>query len=139
MQEGWFRDDYLILFGESEIEAASQRYGLSDYLPEHRLRGLVGWDDFLVRDASGQILRIPTVPLVAQYLEPYELAENTPPLEPDARFTGQIKWYVKPIVFGGDPRVGSNLVWVSHTQHAQLVLYWNQFYRWMTPATKPPT
>ena len=135
MQEGWFNDDYLILFGEPEIEAASQRYRLSEFLPQHRLRGLVGWDDFLVRAASGPILRIPTVPLDARYLEPFELPENPSPLEADPRFTGQIKWYVKPLIFGGDPRVDSNLIWVSHAQHAQLVLYWNQLYRQFDPPT----
>jgi len=51
------------------------------------------------------------------------------PLNPDARFSGKIKWYVKPIVFGGDAGVGENLVWVSHEEHAQLVKFWNDKYR----------
>jgi hypothetical protein len=49
-------------------------------------------------------------------------------LLPDVRFTGRIKWYTKPIVFGGDPGPGENLSWVDHELHARLVQYWNREY-----------
>jgi len=49
-------------------------------------------------------------------------------LQPDGRFTGKIKWYVKPIALGGDAGVGENLVWVSHEEHGQLVKWWNDKY-----------
>jgi len=47
----------------------------------------------------------------------------------DPRFEGKIKWYVKPIVFGGDPNVGDNLKWLNQEQYAQLVKWWNDKYR----------
>jgi len=133
MQEGWHGEDYLILFSEPEIEAAAQRYGLPELLPEHHIIGIVGWDDFIVRNRTGEILRIPTVPLNTRYLEPFELPES-PLLESDERFVGRIKWYVKPLVFGGEPENESNITWVSHEQHGQLAVWWNQQYRRLTPA-----
>jgi hypothetical protein len=39
-------------------------------------------------------------------------------LERDDRFAGKIKWYVKSVIFGGDPQIGDNLMWVSHEEHA---------------------
>lgn len=54
-------------------------------------------------------------------------AENS--LQADARFTGKIKWYVQPIVFGGDPQMGNNVIWVGHEEHAKLVKWWNEQYR----------
>jgi hypothetical protein len=33
MKEGWTGDDYLILFDESEIATATDRYALSQLLP----------------------------------------------------------------------------------------------------------
>jgi hypothetical protein len=56
-------------------------------------------------------------------------------LERDDRFAGKIKWYVTPLVFGGDPKIGDNLVWVSHEEHAQLVRWWNEQYRALKGAT----
>jgi hypothetical protein len=61
MTEGWFKDDYLILFVDSEIPAASQRYAISERLPDYQVVGLCGWDDFIVRDAKGQTYSVPTV------------------------------------------------------------------------------
>jgi hypothetical protein len=43
--------------------------------------------------------------------------------------TTKIKWYVKPVVFGGDPQLGTNVVWVSRDEHVKLVKYWNGLYR----------
>jgi len=134
MQEGWFQDDYLILFAESEIEEASARYRLPEFLPAHQIIGILGWDDFLVRDTSERLWRIPTVPLDPRHLDPFEFAERPVGLEADARFTGQIKWHVKPLVFGGEPDAdSSNLTWVSHELHGQLVVWWNQQYRRLKP------
>ena len=36
----------------------------------------------------------------------------------DECFVGKIKWYINPIVFGGDPKAEDNITWVSHEQHA---------------------
>jgi hypothetical protein len=126
MTEGWTsQDDYLILFGESERVAAENRYGFATLLPGFRLLGLRGWDDFIVEDTAGRIYCIPTVPAQREHLEIYAASELETSLKPDSRFAGKIKWYVKPIAFGGDPDIETNLIWVDHEQHAQLVRWWN--------------
>ena len=129
MREGWRGDDHLILFDETEVSAASHRYSISDFLPGFGLVGLRGWGDFIVRDSAGSTFCVPTVPLDPQYLSPFSLPDGAVALQPDVRFESKIKWYVKPIVFGGDPSAGDNCVWVSHEQHAQLVRWWNDQYR----------
>jgi hypothetical protein len=130
MQEGWLNDDYLILFeDEHEAEAAADRYALASTLPGFRLIGLRGWDEFLVVDKNGDVFSVPTVPLDRNDLAPFQMPSDAVILERDDRFVGKIKWYVKPVVFGGDPRIGDNLVWVSHEEHAQLVRWWNEQYR----------
>ena len=128
MNEGWQGDDYLILFAESEIPAACERYTISELLPGLQILGLRGWDDFIVRDAHGQTYSVPTGPARSQYLAPFSLSNNASVLEPDRRFEGKIKWYTKPVAFGGDPKLGENLVWVTHEQHAQLLRWWNSQY-----------
>ena len=129
MNEGWFGDDYLILFGESEVAIESERYDLSRLLPGYQVLGLRTWDDFILRDSQGKTFSIPTVPLDLRYLAPYVITARTEDLIPDARFRGKIKWYVKPIVFSGDPKIGENVTWVRLDEHAQLVRWWNDLYR----------
>jgi hypothetical protein len=129
MREGWNTDDYLILFDQDEISAASEKYSISTLLPGYEVVGLRGWDDFIVRNREGQIFTVPTIPVDAKYLASFQLPESSRELQTDERFLGKIKWYVKPPVFGGDPSQGENLIWVNHEQHAQLVRYWNDAYR----------
>lgn len=50
-------------------------------------------------------------------------------LEPDSRLAGKIKWYIKPLIFGGDPESEDNLTWLPHDQHIDLVTWWNAKYR----------
>jgi len=138
MDEGWLGDDYLILFDEAEVAAASDRYAISQLLPGYQVLGLRGWDDFILRDSAGQTYSVPTVPTDPKYLSPFSLPEVGASLSPDPRFHGRIKWYVMPTVFGGDPRVGKNLSWVSHEQHAQLVRWWNDKYRALTSQPHAP-
>ena len=64
---------------------------------------------------------VPTVPLIGRRVEPFTLPGPEVRLQPDPRFMGKIKWYLQPLVFGGDPEAGPNLVWIRHEQHAQLV------------------
>ncbi len=128
MREGLSGENYLIVFDDDERAAAADRYGLASALPGCILVGLSGWDDFLVRDAHGRLFRVPTVPCVSSELEPFPEAVLSGPFRPDTRFIGRIKWYVQPIVFGGDPKVGDNLTWVTHEQHGQLVRWWNERY-----------
>ena len=40
----------------------------------------------------------------------------------------EIKWYITPVVFGGDPSLADNVTWVALDQHAQLVKFWNGKY-----------
>lgn len=129
MDEGWSGDDYLILFEESEIDATSKRYMVSQALPGYKLLGLRGWDDFIVSDAAGGTFCVPTVPLDSRFLRPFVLSRKGSTLKSDPRYTGKIKWYVKPVIFGGAPNVGDNVIWVNHEQHAQLVTWWNDHYR----------
>ena len=128
MQEGWLNDDYLILFSDAEIEDISQRYGVAQSLPGFAVIGLRGWDDLIVRDSCGDIYTIPAVPLDRRYLQAYSLPEPMA-LDTDGRFQGKIKWYITPLIFGGDANDPKNLTWVSHEQHTELVVWWNIKYR----------
>ena len=129
MKEGWYNDDHLILFNEAEVLSASDRYGISNVLPGFQIIGLRGWDDFLVRDDKGSVFTVPTLPLDAKYLAPFSLPSAEISLQEDSRFAGKIKWYLTPVVFGGDPKSGENIYWVNHDLHAQLVRWWNDKYR----------
>lgn len=98
-------------------------------LPGFDVVGLRTWDDFIVRDSAGNIFSVPTVPANPQHLSPFAIPKDAQTLRSDERFQGKIKWYVKPIVFGGDPSLGDNVVWVTHETHAQAVRWWNEQYR----------
>jgi hypothetical protein len=128
MNEGWFRDDYFILFTEAERASKSHRYGIGTALPGYTVIGLRGWDDLIVIDNRGDAYTVPAVPIDGQYITPCKIPESAS-LEPDDRFTGRIKWYVKPLIFGGDPNGKDNVTWVNHDQHVELVVWWNQQYR----------
>ena len=132
-KEGWCGDDYIVLFddGASALQTA---YGITSALPGFRLLGLRSWDDFIVEDSAGARFVVPTVPLGLDNLRSFSLAEQ-PKLEPDERLRGRIKWYVTPIVFGGDPNIGDNVTWVTLEQHTKLVTWWNEKYRELRPRT----
>lgn len=127
MNEGWQDDDYLILLTQDEGAIAMTAYGFDQYLPGYTLVGLRGWDDFIVIDRAGVMLTLPTVPLDATNALPFALPEQIS-LENDNRFTGKIKWHLKPLVFGGDPTDKTNVAWISHGQHAEIVRWWNEQY-----------
>src|SRR5437660_7323047 len=126
MREGWVSDDYLILFDDSEVTAALERYSLS--LAGYEIVGLRNWDDFIIRDRNGNTYCVPTVPAIPEYVSTFSVPD-VGALQSDARFSGKIKWHVKPIVFGGDPQQEDNVAWVGHEQHVQLVKWWNDQYR----------
>ena len=128
MVEGWLGNDYLILFDASEVEAASNRYTIGRWLPAHQVVGLRSWDDLLVKTHAGQVFAVPSVPASPDHVTPFPISSRRPTLSPDARFAGKIKWYVKPLAFGGDPTSDANITWVSHAQHGQLVVWWNEQY-----------
>ena len=128
MKEGWLDDDYVILF-EEKSSSLHEAYALTDFLPGYRLVGLRGWDDFMVEDNRGVLFTVPTVPLSQSQLRQLEMELTHADLVADEGKIGQIKWYIKPVCFGGDPNVGPNLQWISLEQHTQLVRWWNQKYR----------
>lgn len=136
MEEGWNDNEYLILYALSEIAEASERYAISKLLPGYEVVGLRGWDDFILRDAGERTYSMPTVPVKMANLSTFQVP-NHQGLRPDSRFQGKIKWYIKPLVFGGEPQAKNNIAWVSHEQHAQLVLWWNKKYRSLRPEEFP--
>ena len=135
MIQGWHNDDYLIIFDEPE-EASSvrDRYAIGSTLPDFALVGLTGWDDFILRDTSGKLFTAPTIPLLRERLRPLAYDLNTAKLRPDPKFTDRIKWYIQPLVFGGDPRSQQNMAWLSLDQHTEAVKWWNNKYREHTNA-----
>jgi hypothetical protein len=129
MKEGWHGDEYVILFEGGELEERQKAYKIDFRLPGYRLLGLVGWDDFLVKDfKTEKIYSIPTVPIADQHKQEWLIEIDHKMLKADPRFQGKVKWYVKPIVFGGNPSAGENMIWISHEDHVQLVNYWNKVY-----------
>jgi hypothetical protein len=128
MREGWSNGEYLILFEDDEVLPATARYGISARMPGFVVVGLRGWDDFILRHTSGDVVTVPTVPILPEHMQPFPLSPGNDVLEPDPRFNGLIKWYVTPLVFGGDVSSGANMIWVTHDEHAQLVRWWNDKY-----------
>jgi hypothetical protein len=79
--------------------------------------------------SRGRTFSTPTIPISADALTPFSIPECTDALAVDSRFNGKIKWYVNPLVFGGDPKIEENVIWVDHGSHGELVRWWNQHYR----------
>ena len=129
MREGWLGEDYLVLFSAPESSEASRAYGIKEYLPGYQILGLRGWDDFIVQDATGVVHTVPCLPIDSEHLSQWTLPPSSAVLESDLRFTGKIKWYIKPLIFGGDPSDPANMDWVSHELHIELVVWWNPKYR----------
>lgn len=129
MKEGWNSESYFIVLDAGEIEPLTEAYGLPVYLPGHRLVAIQGWDDFIVENADGDRFVVPSVPMSAKGMTPLQRAPDWSALQRDERLTGKIKWYIKPVVFGGDPNQGPNMTWVDHPTHQKAVRYWNDLYR----------
>ena len=130
MIEGWNDDTYLILFEEqADAVAMTERYGLPEILPGFTVAGLSGWDDLIVRDASGQFFTVPAVPMTPEHLQRYSFDIDLSAVSPDDQLRGKIKWYVTPLVFGGDPSSEDNVAWITLEEHVNAVRWWNQKYR----------
>jgi hypothetical protein len=135
MKEGWLDDEYIILF-EEQSALFEKAYGFSELLPGFRLVGMRSWDDFLVEDNGRNLFTVPTVPLLQEHLASFIFEKSLDNLAADERVHGKIKWYVTPIVFGGDPTLGDNATWVTFAQHAELVQWWNRKYRELAPPVR---
>jgi len=132
MIEGWLNDEYLSLLSREESASYSERCELATLLPGFSLVGFRSWDDFIVRDSSGETYSLPTVPVLAANLVPFSLPPDLR-LEVDARFSGTIKWYVKPLCFGGEV-TDQNQTWLPLQPHAESVAWWNNLYKSMAGA-----
>jgi hypothetical protein len=129
MIEGWCGNEYLVLFDEDDVAKITLRYEIGAYLPGYTIVGLRGWDDFLLRDHNGRLFTVPTVPADPKYLAPFASNIDIGSIKTDDRYMGKIKWYVKPVVFGGDAKSTENIAWVNLDQHIEAVKWWNQTYR----------
>jgi len=129
VREGWFKDDYWSLCEDrKESENLTATYGLPDYLPGYFIEGLKSWDDFVLSDIEGRYFLIPTVPFDRANLEQFKFPAETLRLQSDEPFTGKVRWFIKPIRFGGDPSAKENTAWLSQDEHVQVVKWWNKFY-----------
>ena len=130
MIQGWHNNDYLILFGEQNAAITmTERYAVASSLPGFIVVGLKSWDDFILHDAKNRFFTVPTVPLDSQHLQPFVFNLDPSTLRADQRFIGKIRWFIKPLVFGGDPSVETNTAWLTVDEHVEAVKWWNQFYR----------
>ncbi len=130
MREGWFNEDYLIL-AETPDEAfhLGLLYGIDEALPQFHFIGLSNWSEFLVQDSAGNLFKVPTVPLDASYLQKSDALPTTLALVTDERIKGRIRWFIQPMVFGGDPSSQENTTWLPSGQHAEAVRWWNKKYK----------
>lgn len=130
MTEGWFNDAYYLLFDQGEAADVGKAYRLDVYLPGVTVIGLKFWDDVLIRDVDGLVYSVPSVPLDRGHFRPERSAVPAARLlEPDARLSGKVRWFVKPVAFGGDPKDDGNTTWITLAQHAQVVRWWNDQYQ----------
>ena len=129
MKEGWHGDDYWILCeDQQESLRLTALYGVTAYLPDHFIIGLKSWDDFILCDRAGHYFTIPTVPVDPERLSPFSFSAETLRLQTDGAHEGKMRWFVKPICFGGDSLAPDNVRWLSLDEHVQIVKWWNQLY-----------
>lgn len=128
MTEGWIDNVYIAMYEPGEAESFERACKFDSLLPGYSVVGLRGWQDFIVTDSTGSAFIVPTVPLEAEYLEPFEIPVAGK-LTPDNRLAGKVRWLVKPLAFGGSPDQHDNVTWISHQQHAELIGWWNNQYR----------
>lgn len=127
MTEGWSGDQYYSLFDNADHSKATKAYDVDRLLPGYTVIGLIGWDDLLLSN-NGGYFTCPTVPIVPEHVTPFSAAELPSELETDVQHAGTVKWYVTPLIFGGNPADDSNIVWVDYAKHQELVQWWNAKY-----------
>lgn len=129
MISGWHNNEYLILFEEQiEANAMTERYGVSERIPDHTLIGIRGWNDFILMSPEGSLMVAPTVPLRKEELERWDFKIDLSKIKSETEIGDKIKWLVTPLVFGGSPTDNENISWISIDQHIELVNWWNSKY-----------
>jgi hypothetical protein len=129
MTEGWIDNTYYIFFDSIEETAVTLAYHLGEYLPGFFLTGIKGWDELILRDSSGKHFLIPSLPLDKRFLEQYDFKIDPKKIITDDKLTGKIRWYIKPLIFGGDAVSEANILWVNLAKHQELVIFWNDLFR----------
>lgn len=92
-------------------------------------RWLCGSAPSEAKDSAGRTYTVPTVPLLQQNLSPYFVPSDLSGLAPDESVRTKIKWYIKPLAFGGEPASQENITWLTHDQHIEAVKWWNERFR----------
>jgi hypothetical protein len=126
--EGWSGADYYTFFDVDDHLLMTSEYGVDRLLPGYTVVGLIGWDDFLLC-LDNKYFTCPTVPIQIQHVTRLSLRQLPTVLSSDDRLAGQCKWYITPLVFGGDPKDDSNICWVDYKHHRELVRWWNAKYK----------
>jgi hypothetical protein len=127
MTYGWYNDIHYNLFSPDEVDIYLKKNALQKYFSSYQLVGLVGWDDFLLKQ-NNSYYTIPTVPIDFKYLSEFDFNLNIDELKNDKNITDKIKWYIKPLIFGGDPKLGENIQFIDLGTHAELIAFWNKTY-----------
>ena len=139
--EGWLGDEYVRLYAESARRHIASLYAFYEFLPGYELWGSWGLDA-LCFAPDAKLYRIPWIPLSESHRqEAYPsvaaLQASLPSLHeatPAYDHFGKEVHFTKPVVFGGSPDGGANIVMVDQATHAQLCLYWNRVYARLPPA-----
>ena len=135
MIEGWHdKDDYVILY-EEQLEAPADGGSLWDcgalspgfHTSGIKLAGTTSYYETL----PGNYAAPRSCWSVREYLQPLGFQLDPSRIQSDARFTNRIKWYITPLVLGGDPSSEKNMTWLSLEQHVEAVKWWNETYRKM--------
>jgi hypothetical protein len=131
MVQGWNNSNYLFLVeNKDESFEFTIKYKFNEFLPEFQFVGILNWDEFLVADSNSKHYVIPTIPLDVKYLTPIPDFDQEFNLIPDQKLFNLIRWHVMPVVFGGDPTSEENIKWIDLDQHVDVVIWWNEQYRY---------
>ncbi len=137
--EGFLGATYLRLYRIEEVITANQAYEVPALFPACFVFGSNGGGEafgFLIE--TGQVLKVPFIPLSKDY------AENLAPSfseflrqldasgvsgEANPNTGGMEIHEINPIVFGGSPTDEKNKALVPPAKHAELARFWNKMYR----------
>jgi len=125
MIKAYTKENEILLFDSDKVSQISSEYCLDKVLPDHQIIGLIDWDDFLIVDKNNKTFQVPTVPIDTQYLNSFECEV----VKEEEVKEELIKWYVTPLIFGGDPSSSENINFIDIETHIKLVVWWNNKYQ----------